>query len=105
MPKPFKRKSNLNNHLKTHVSEYKFPCLICLKRFNQKSHLIEHMNVHLNEKNHHCFLCEKSFKYKRSLLEHKRIHNKKNIEGKAVRSSSISGDNFQFSSVILPKVA
>nr|XP_040045203.1 zinc finger protein 184-like isoform X2 [Gasterosteus aculeatus aculeatus] len=72
--KTFKRRGNLNIHMRTHVGVKPFGCSLCSKRFTQKAGLDYHLKIHTGEKPFSCSLCGKSFRHKGALTSHMARH-------------------------------
>jgi len=71
--KVYKRKSNLQSHLRLHT-ETAFGCTYCGKQFARKDNLNQHLRIHTNEKPFRCSYCAKCFRQKHTLVDHERIH-------------------------------
>lgn len=69
-----RRRSNLNDHLKTHTAERPYICDYCDKGFKQMAHLKEHLRIHTGERPYKCHLCPMDFKQSSSLTRHLETH-------------------------------
>eukprot|EP01083_Nonionella_stella_P268819 909054_1 len=73
--KPFKYRSVLIRHLRTHSNERPFKCISCPKAFKSKYEIkIHHQRFHNIAKPFQCNLCKKSFKTRSDLGSHQRVH-------------------------------
>ena len=70
------RKSNYEEHVKTHGEERDvFKCTECERTYTKKSALLKHQQVfHLGEMRHECSVCHKKFAHKKSLQTHELVH-------------------------------
>eukprot|EP01084_Bolivina_argentea_P157095 273770_1 len=73
----FIRQSNLKKHKASHYIEKLFKCRFCHKHFKHRSILLDHIRRHTGEKPFQCDICFKSFSLKQNLKVHKRIHDRK----------------------------
>jgi len=71
--KSFKRKYNLEQHMRIHSEKKPFECNYenCNKTFNRKTALKHHIELlHSDEKSYKCDYCNTTFKLKNTLLKH-----------------------------------
>lgn len=66
-------KSNLKNHMITHIREKTFACSDCPKKFSTMMYLQNHQKLH-RAKEYKCELCLKTFWHKDSLNYHLKTH-------------------------------
>ncbi|XP_016422086.1 zinc finger and SCAN domain-containing protein 12 [Sinocyclocheilus rhinocerous] len=59
--RPFKRQTNLKNHMLLHQCDRNYPCIFCGRRFFKSWHLAEHLRIHTGEKPFGCSKCGKAF--------------------------------------------
>ncbi|KAJ1524112.1 hypothetical protein ONE63_010647 [Megalurothrips usitatus] len=72
--KGFSRKSDLCNHLATHLSLQGYVCEICGRSFSHISNLIRHSHIHSGLKPYPCKICGRRFRQTSALLQHKISH-------------------------------
>lgn len=72
--KKFKKKSQYNNHIKTHSNEKPYVCEICGQVYKQRGSLKVHLAMHTGKTNFKCQHCNKSFTQKAGLLRHLPLH-------------------------------
>ena len=70
----FRWKSQLQYHMRSHVSVKEFTCEFCNKGLSQLSSLRRHLRVHRGERPHECLECGKRFVEKGKLVLHQRKH-------------------------------
>ena len=70
----FKRKANLDTHIKTHLDEKNLPCNSCGARFKTKDQLRNHSSIHTGAKPFSCSFCTKAFRVNGDLSDHIRTH-------------------------------
>eukprot|EP01083_Nonionella_stella_P174413 604520_1 len=70
--KVFKRKGNLETHMRSHEQTKPYTCTECNKRFCRKVELKLHMRVHTGEKPYHCMACNQRFARNANLKKHLR---------------------------------
>lgn len=70
----FRWKSQLQYHMRSHVSVKEFTCEFCNKGLSQLSSLKRHLRVHRGERPHECLECGKRFVEKGKLVLHQRKH-------------------------------
>lgn len=74
--KLFKRRTHLQNHLKTHTGKKPFSCRICKRAFPVKANLTAHLSRHNGMKPHPCLFCKKMFSDKKDRNLHLGVHTK-----------------------------
>ena len=68
--KSYKRKKNLDDHVKTvHQGSWHI-CGICAKNFTREDCLQNHMKCHQNNPSYSCEICNKGFYYQKTFEEH-----------------------------------
>uniref|UniRef100_A0A8C5Q3A0 Uncharacterized protein n=1 Tax=Leptobrachium leishanense TaxID=445787 RepID=A0A8C5Q3A0_9ANUR len=72
--KPFKSKSSLIAHMKTHKGVKPYKCTECGKCFTLPSSLKVHRRIHTGEKPYKCIECGRCFTQASSLAAHRRTH-------------------------------
>ena len=73
-PSVFSRQSNLNAHLKTHLSQKPYPCDQCPAAFARFSTLQIHKGVHSQERPYRCDQCPSTFTNPSGLRRHLTYH-------------------------------
>lgn len=71
--KSFKQQSHLLQHMKTHGTDFGYPCSKCDEKFLQLSHLEHHMKMHDTFK-YKCEMCPSSFNQEVLLKKHIQRH-------------------------------
>ncbi|EGT50763.1 hypothetical protein CAEBREN_13574 [Caenorhabditis brenneri] len=74
--KPFKKRSELVNHVRVHTGETPFQCDVCRRRFARAQNLQLHRRSHTGEKRFACPVegCSKRYTCSSSLSKHKITH-------------------------------
>ncbi|PSN36491.1 hypothetical protein C0J52_05065 [Blattella germanica] len=72
--KPFPRKKNFNQHMKTHINNRSFHCETCGKSFSRKDVLHKHLISHSTVRSFSCKICTRSFNHKHHLSRHMTTH-------------------------------
>ncbi|XP_022109457.1 zinc finger protein 502-like [Acanthaster planci] len=75
--KPFRSRSEIKVHMRTHTNERPFQCGICHKVFKLLTHLKDHMLIHTGERPFTCNVCNSAFRRDSALRRHLlRMHSK-----------------------------
>lgn len=72
----FRRRYQLDEHMRKHTGERPFACDLCPSRFAQPGALKVHKRVHTGEKPYVCPACGRAFSQKGALDRHKLIHDR-----------------------------
>ncbi|XP_077545903.1 uncharacterized protein LOC144158709 isoform X2 [Haemaphysalis longicornis] len=72
--KAFRKKHNLDIHMRVHSGERPYVCRICHKTFAYKSTMVSHERLHSGERPWICSICQKSFAKKSNLVRHESVH-------------------------------
>ncbi|XP_011642957.1 zinc finger protein ZFP69-like [Pogonomyrmex barbatus] len=67
-------KTDIEQHIQTHLQERKYECKLCGAMLKRKEHLDQHMRGHSDERPFKCPLCHKAFKRNEHLTRHCVIH-------------------------------
>ncbi|XP_041949853.1 zinc finger protein 397-like [Alosa sapidissima] len=70
----FRKKSNLQNHVRMHTGERRYQCPDCGDTFTQKHVMLEHRNIHTGQRPFVCHECGKGFCHSRTLSKHRQLH-------------------------------
>lgn len=74
--KMFTRVATLKDHVRRHKKEFTFFCEVCKKGFYRKHGMEEHMRVHTGDKPYNCKFCEFKCALSCNLVKHMKIHKK-----------------------------
>lgn len=91
----FDIKEKLEEHMKTHMKEKRYPCPDCGKRFINESYIQIHQRIHTGERPFLCSLCGRGFHTASSLKLHEMQHS-----GERPYACSICGKTFQINSYL-----
>lgn len=72
--KDFQKISNLQLHMRTHLTKQCFQCSECGQEFTQQGSLKQHALIHAGEWPFQCELCQRKFRRKTALIIHIRRH-------------------------------
>lgn len=77
--KVFKKKSDLDRHMNTHMNEKGFNCALCDSKFNQLNTFKTHLLKHANDQLWTCDICNSSFASSKNLKVHKVRHHPESL--------------------------
>ena len=72
--KRFSRNDELPRHMRLHMGQRPFQCLICLLSFNRNDNLTTHMRTHTGEKPFDCDICGCKFARSDEYKRHTKVH-------------------------------